>query len=466
MSSTSSILCSSTSFYGSPPESRSIRERRRLQRLKRLEQHVKSKVISTTGDKRLSVSYPEDYVVFRTQKDALAKAKELRLLTFAFETDASGARSFVVAHPDKMWTCLSNLKSHHRHIYEVIPQGSPSKLYFDIEYRKADNPGRSGDQGLRDFILFALAELKSLLNVDCSLRDVIDLDSSTDLKFSHHVIVETAVFENNNEVGAFVQHLCNSLSTELKDRISFADSDGRRKIFVDGAVYTKNRNFRTFLSSKFGKSATLKFSKSSFSTSESQTACDRDIFKRSLVTHLSGKSNPKYLNFSGRMPQASLSSNPGTDKSHPSSRSGQSSSPFREVDRFIESLFAGFSGGYIRKSSWRPEDLTLEYEIAGYRYCENVGRHHKSNNVKFVVLLNRNVYFQLCHDPDCADFKSRDYDLPFEVQPWLLSGDGQDQHEEEEDQELGNAEDNEFLMSAAASLEDSFDYESNIFDEF
>ena len=30
------------------------------------------------------------------------------------------------------------------------------------------------------------------------------------------------------------------------------------KVFIDDAVYTKNRNFRTFLSSKFGKHAILR----------------------------------------------------------------------------------------------------------------------------------------------------------------------------------------------------------------
>ena len=47
----------------------------------------------------------------------------------------------------------------------------------------------------------------------------------------------------------------------------------------------------------------------------------------------------------------------------------------------------------------------LFYDLAGdYKYCENIGRHHKSNNIRIVVNLNSGQYYQLCHDPDCNKF--------------------------------------------------------------
>ena len=49
-------------------------------------------------------------------------------------------------------------------------------------------------------------------------------------------------------------------------------------------------------------------------------------------------------------------------------------------------------------------DLIL-YEIAGgYKFCENIGRHHKSNNVRIIVDLQVGQYYQKCHDPDCDGF--------------------------------------------------------------
>ncbi len=37
--------------------------------------------------------------------------------------------------------------------------------------------------------------------------------------------------------------------------------------------------------------------------------------------------------------------------------------------------------------------------------CYNIGRWHKSNNVKFVVDLKSNNVCQTCHDIDCKDFR-------------------------------------------------------------
>ena len=454
------------SFYGAPRQS--IRDRRRRQRLDKAERALRTKVFATSASQGSSLTqpdYPDDYLVFKKQKEALEKAAELNLSTFAFETDASGARSFVVSHPDKMWTSLTLLKSHHRHIYEVIPQGLPSKLYFDIEYKKSDNPERSEEQGaqsLRDLIDHVLHQLQVLCGVQSGVKDVLDLDSSTETKFSHHVIICNAVFENNFECGAFVQHLCNNLDQDLKDRISYRDGDGAKKIFVDGAVYTKNRNFRTFLSSKLGKSTTLQLSAWSKSILErpNKSICDRNIFKRSLISSNFEESRGKRINFSGNhqlatnLEKISGKSFPGLKR-----KREQEKSPFPEVDEFILGLLD--SRGYIRKSLWKPMEQTLEYEIAGFRYCDNVKRQHKSNNIRFVVLLARGVYFQLCHDPDCADFKSRDHELPKDVQPWLLlfEHDGQGQ-------ELDDAEDNDFLASVADCMEDELlDYD-NLFTEF
>ncbi len=53
---------------------------------------------------------------------------------------------------------------------------------------------------------------------------------------------------------------------------------------VDTGVYTKNRNFRLFLCSKFGKAAHLALS-ASFSKSRSLDA-DRKTFIDSLVSYL------------------------------------------------------------------------------------------------------------------------------------------------------------------------------------
>ena len=63
------------------------------------------------------------------------------------------------------------------------------------------------------------------------------------------------LFVNNLHVGFYVRELIDRLIAEKEETFPRLSSE---KVFVDEAVYTKNRNFRTFLSSKYGKNVVLK----------------------------------------------------------------------------------------------------------------------------------------------------------------------------------------------------------------
>ena len=77
---------------------------------------------------------------------------------------------------------------------------------------------------------------------------------------------------------------------------------------------------------------------------------------------------------------------------------------FPEIDGHIMNLVKS-KGGYIRKVTPSPCGWYLTYELANYRQCYNIGRAHKSNNVKFVVVLKANKFCQTCHDTNCIDFR-------------------------------------------------------------
>ena len=51
----------------------------------------------------------------------------------------------------------------------------------------------------------------------------------------------------------------------------------------------------------------------------------------------------------------------------------------------------------------------------GNRFCENVERAHKSNNVLFVVDFNEGAYHQRCHDPECRGYRGCLRPLPYEL---------------------------------------------------
>ena len=145
------------------------------------------------------------------------------------------------------------------------------QLYFDLEYKIAINPHVDGQEMLNKFKDILKHDLLNNASFPYEIEkvEILDLDSSTKDKFSHHLIInlydfksDSVLFLNNLQVGNYVRQFISRLTSErfgdndLSKVPTFKLSDD--KIFVDEAVYSKNRNFRTFLSSKFGKKSILK----------------------------------------------------------------------------------------------------------------------------------------------------------------------------------------------------------------
>lgn len=84
--------------------------------------------------------------------------------------------------------------------------------------------------------------------------------------------------------------------------------------------------------------------------------------------------------------------------------------------------------GSIRRWNYFAAEQLLVYDIAKYRWCENVGRFHKSNNIMIVVDLKEEVWYQKCHDPECKTFRSSSYPLPQEISvSYIMTLDDEDQ---------------------------------------
>ncbi|CAF0914982.1 unnamed protein product [Rotaria sp. Silwood1] len=79
---------------------------------------------------------------------------------------------------------------------------------------------------------------------------------------------------------------------------------------------------------------------------------------------------------------------------------------FMDIEDFIATKVRAFNGR-IRKISPPDSKGRYKFDITGsYRYCENVRRHHKKNQIYFIVDPVKGTYFQKCHDPECYGFQS------------------------------------------------------------
>lgn len=119
----------------------------------------------------------------------------------------------------------------------------------------------------------------------------------------------------------------------------------------------------------------------------------------------------------------------GSSTNQAVSLSGCLLSPHQELDNFVLTLVEkdGIQGSIRRWNYFAAEQL-LVYDIAKYRWCENVARFHKSNNIMIVVDLKDEVWYQKCHDPDCRNFRSSSYPLPQEIcVSYIMTLDEEDQ---------------------------------------
>ena len=100
-------------------------------------------------------------------------------------------------------------------------------------------------------------------------------------------------------------------------------------------------------------------------------------------------------------------------------------SPFPALDEYVVRVLGsrGGSGGSIR--AWSLDGAPgksapgcITYHMKDNRFCERLGRQHKSNNVMWNVDLRRMASYQTCHDFECRamGFRGAFVDLPGELQ--------------------------------------------------
>ncbi|KFP85035.1 Coiled-coil domain-containing protein 111, partial [Acanthisitta chloris] len=450
----------------------------RLKKVEELASHYERNPLPPVYRPRLSKpSMPSSvWKIFSRQAEAFnyAKSCEEDVHVFALEKSTqSGQRFYLVTTYKELWFYYTKgYKTSLMHCYEVIPEKDACKLYFDLEFYKPANPGADGKGMVAKLIELVSQKLKEIYGVNCSTKDVLNLDSSTDEKFSRHLIFlpQKTVFKDNIHVGNFVRTIlqpairlleskaaaavipggeaghvfqsfeegvgldgsptnlravedasksCPAIVCKTKDmetphqgeNLDFSflivnGKEGDKQLFVDLGVYTKNRNFRMYKSSKAGKKVILKIAEDN----ELVPNCEDDIsleeayFLSSLICNIS------VTYYNGKTTNCVYVAFVLTD-----SVEGYQGSPYPEIDNFVRSLVNkdGVQGG-IRQWNYFSLKELLVYGISGYRWCENIGIAHKSNNIMILVDLKNEVWYQKCHDPVCREknFKSQSFPLP------------------------------------------------------
>lgn len=206
---------------------------------------------------------------------------------FARELSTDGKRLYIVTSYEEFWERYKKIPRNKRNFYEMIQDGEECRLYFDLEFYKDVNRDLDGVEVLEIFIETVCFYLQEIFGMPCDRGCIIDLDSSTEAKFSRHLIfhLPKAVFANNVVCGNFVKYIyemtrikvlqvgnvkfgnMKTLTVSEKEilppdsldigKLFVRNRDGKMAFFCDLGVYTRNRNFRLYGSTKISKNATL-----------------------------------------------------------------------------------------------------------------------------------------------------------------------------------------------------------------
>ncbi|EFN56160.1 hypothetical protein CHLNCDRAFT_51806 [Chlorella variabilis] len=364
--------------------------------------------------------------VFPSQQPAFDLAdSQPGLEVFSVEYGQDGKRRFIATSRAEFWRRYLDMLPQHRHYYEIIRQGAPCHLYFDLEFQREHNPGLDGGAAVDALLELVREQLRGSFQLDMQDSWVLELDSSTDTKFSRHLVIRIpgVAFASNAHAGALVLQLCAG-ARERRGQDSRCEllivkkKGGEEALFVDPAVYTRNRAFRLYLSSKAGKQAVLQNTGRFGGAGLTMQEC----FDAALVTNVpSGvrllrcfeESAEEVAALTARASrQQARGVVPGGLVPGGAGQVCYGPCPHPELEAFITSMCCeGGSQGRVR--SWvELEPGLLLFNMRDNRYCGNVGRQHKSNGVFYVADLKGGSWCQRCYDSECRNYRSPLMPLP------------------------------------------------------
>merc|ERR1711871_1690857 len=105
-----------------------------------------------------------------------------------------GTYRFVVSSYGEFWRRYLSLHPSMRHAYEVIPEGHAARLYMDIEFLTENNTHHDGDAMMCTLIGELRQEISQRYGSEAGNGEVVELDSSTAVKFSRHLHMPGVVF--------------------------------------------------------------------------------------------------------------------------------------------------------------------------------------------------------------------------------------------------------------------------------
>lgn len=334
---------------------------------------------------------------------------EADLGVFSEEMSTTGARRFFVDTFAGFAIRHSTLDYEGSSFYEVIQESRPCWLYFDLEYSKRTVLNTKPSAVMKFFEDKLKQYFLDTFQEDLHESSIIQLDSSSEDKFSRHVIVKGRALQSYVQAGMVAKGFVDYVSKLPGDNHLLAPTeDGQKVSVVDLSVYTRNRCFRLLFQSKLGKNRTLQLLSTDGPTHDHD---ERAV--QLLQTMASFVPEAHHHVFDEGSQTLSLSAlAPGMlqqQTTHAQVRSPAETRKWEPLGEWLVEQWDRVRSGMEPSARHHCSKLRLIsfqgdgvfFGVDHNRYCCIRGRSHKSNGIFFVVDRETNTWRQYCHDCDC-----------------------------------------------------------------
>ena len=391
----------------------------------------------------------------------------LKLYCYSIELPySSGARKYIITTINQFYVYYNNITVD-KYYYELIQHNQPCHIYFDIEYKYQYNTqltAAHADNTIQCFIEYFTEQLQNKYNIELNHNNIIILDSNTDKKYSKHLIIHLnsnhTMFINNVQLGYFISYVCahlvddihnNRSSHQLRHMLVNIDDTGKQQLMIDQSVYSKNRCFRMYLSSKAPQSQPLYNSqpdrltklKRDYMCKYKYTA-QYDYYLNTLITYIDPciELNTLQLLTHVVFPESSYTQSDTNVRIVNNGNSYDDSTiisltqcdsklnKYQLLHEYMSNVIHNWgdcTSGVIKSILYidkTDQELrgTICYNVINNRYCLRINRAHKSNGIYLVVSLDKHTYRQYCYDIDCNNNSS----IPVLIPNYVFDEDGND----------------------------------------
>jgi hypothetical protein len=265
----------------------------------------------------------------------------------------------------------------------------------DAELMREANPGFEAGGEKENLILQETRRVckESILRNFTHVREediqTYEMDSSNSAKLSRHLIfrIKGRALADHTIAKNLYQDIAGSIPDDSILKV-IDQKSGNKVHFLDGSVYSKNRQFRIYQSHKYGNYRFLYFP----GVDSGGEQPDRQLFWKSLITYFpsSERRSLALLQITGTSKKRQRTTNNLTSSKKPRLKGANQQNHWLAEE--LKSLF----DVETYKVEMEEEGTTITLSVLSH-FCEIIGKEHTSNHVRWVFNLVTRTYEQNCY---------------------------------------------------------------------